>query len=291
MTQPSRVSRRRLPAPTDRLTVRRGLRVSPLCVGIVDDPRTVAAAFEAGINFFFLTADMHWPLYDATRRGLRQLFRARPAVRDEVVVAAACYPTQPDFNTTPFEEVVDAVPGLDRVDVALMGGAYGGDFMARYPIYARHRTSRHVGIRAIGATFHDREAVAPAVNHGLLDVAFTRYNPAHPGAREDLFPLLDRRAGTPLFNFTNSSGYVEPARRAELGVPADLWQPAPEDCHRFALSRPELAGLLCAPATPRRLRRIIDALARGPLSTDEEHILINLARLDAGEAELARDDD
>lgn len=283
--------RRRLPLPADRLTLRRGLRVSPLCIGIVDDPRTVAAAVEAGINFFFLTTDMHWPLYDATRRGLRALFRGRPSVRDEVVVAAACYPTQPDFNTTPFEELVDALPGLDRVDVALMGGSYGSDFMARYPVYVRHRAMRHAGIRAIGATFHDRGAVAPAVNHGLLDIAFTRYNPAHPGAREDLFPRLDRPASTPLFNFTNSMGYVEPARRAALGVPADVWQPAPEDCHRFALSRPELAGVLCAPATPRRLHRIIDALARGPLSTDEEHILINLARLDAGEAQLAVDDD
>lgn len=285
------MSRRRLPAPTDRLTLRRGLRVSPLCVGIVDDPRTVAAAFEAGINFFFVTADMHWPLYDATRRGLRALFRGRPSVRDEVVVAAACYPTQPDFNTTPFEEVVAALPGLGRVDVAVMGGSYGGDFMARYPVYARHRATGHAGIRAIGATFHDRAAVAPAVNHGLLDIAFTRYNPAHPGAREDLFPRLDRDARTPLFNFTNSMGYVEPARRAALGVPADVWQPAPEDCHRFALSRPELAGVLCAPATPRRLHRIIDALARGPLAADEEHILINLARLDAGDAVLEGDGD
>lgn len=278
--------RRRLPSPSSRLTLRRGLRVSPICIGIVGDPRTVEAAFEAGINFFFVTADMHWPLYAATRRGLRSLFRRGPSVRDEVAVAGVCYPTQPEFNEAPFEELVAAVPGLGRIDVAVMGGAYGSDFFVRQPVYARHRATRYAGIRAIGATFHDRAAVAPAMNHGLVDIAFARYNPAHPGAREDLFPQIDRAARTPLFNFTNSSGYVGATRRAALGVPADVWAPAPEDCYRFALSRREIDGLLCAPATPRHLTRLLDALARPPLTEDETNILINLARLDSGEASL-----
>ena len=77
------------------------MRVSPICVGAVDDPRTVEAAFEAGINFFFVTTDMHWPVYEATRRGLRALFRARPGVRDAVVGAGVCYPTQAVFNAMP----------------------------------------------------------------------------------------------------------------------------------------------------------------------------------------------
>ena len=95
--------RRRLPRFTDRLRLSdTDLRVSPVCLGKVRSDRTIAAAFEAGINFFFLTADMHWPLYEASRRGLEKLIRSRRGIRDQIVVAAASYVTQPEFCTMPF---------------------------------------------------------------------------------------------------------------------------------------------------------------------------------------------
>lgn len=280
------MTRRGLPAASDRLLVGQHLHVGPLCIGIVRDPRTVAAAFEAGVNFFFVTTDMHWPLYEATRRGLRDLLRARRGRRDDIVVAGVCYPTQPEFNRMPFQELIDAVPGLERVDVAVMGGVYAHDLLNRLPVYQDQRATGAAGIRAIGASFHDRRAVAPAVNHGLVDLAFIRYNPAHPGARDDMFPLLRRRRQTPIYNFTNTHGYVDPSRRRELGVPKEVWVPDIPDFYRFALSRPEIAGVLCAPSTPREIRTLVDALGRGPLDEDEQNILVNLAALDAGEAVL-----
>ena len=94
-----------------------GLRVSPFCLGIVGEPATVSAAFDAGVNFFFVTADMHWPLYEHTRRGLADLLARGRGVRDKVVVAGVCYPTQPEFCAMPFEELAAAVPGLKTLDV------------------------------------------------------------------------------------------------------------------------------------------------------------------------------
>src|SRR5436190_890300 len=65
-----------LPRMTDRLDLgSKGLRVSPFCLGRVKSPDTVLAAFDAGINFFFVTADMHWPGYENLREG--RLFRHR----------------------------------------------------------------------------------------------------------------------------------------------------------------------------------------------------------------------
>ena len=281
--------RRRLPQFIDRISLRRGLKVSPFCIGIVRNPTTVSAAVEAGVNFFFVSTDMHWPYYDATRRGLAAFLRGAPRRRDEIVVAAVCYPTQPEFNRMPFEELIDAVPGLQRIDVAVMGGSYANDFMARLPVYLEHRQAAFAGTRAIGATFHDRTAVAPAANHRLIDIAFARYNPGHPGAREDLFPRLSTAARAPLFNFTNTGGLVGAARRKALGLPSGLWAPDVTDYHRFALSRPEIAGLLCSPRTPREVHSLHDALQRGPLSDEEERLLIDLAALDRGDAELAEE--
>jgi len=55
-----------------------GLRVSPFCLGRTASADTVVAAYEAGINFFFVTADLHWPLYDGIRRGLAKPLQCNP---------------------------------------------------------------------------------------------------------------------------------------------------------------------------------------------------------------------
>src|SRR5262245_34055395 len=99
-------ARSAFPKLTDRLALgRKGLRVSPICLGLAYDAATVSAAFDAGVNFFFLTADMHWPLYEHTRRGVADLLSRGGGIRDQIVVAGACYPTQPEFCTMPFQEL------------------------------------------------------------------------------------------------------------------------------------------------------------------------------------------
>lgn len=279
---------RSLPQLTDR--IRLGdtqVSVSPFCLGWVHSPRTIAAAFEAGINHFFLTADMHWPVYEASRRGLRSLFASRRGVRDDVVVTVACYVTQPDFCSVPFQEVIDSVAGLGHVDVAVMGGVYATDFLQRQAVHAGHRRVGRYGVRAVGATFHERSLVPQAVSGRLVDVAWTRYNPLHVGARTDVFPELPRSKAVPLFGFNSTVGYVPPRRRRELGVGPEYWQPSVTDYYRFALTRPHLRGLLCALATPAEVAALARALEEGPLTREEEQFLIDLARLDAGEVELA----
>jgi aryl-alcohol dehydrogenase-like predicted oxidoreductase len=284
--------RSRLPRPSDRIAFgRTGIRVSPLCVGLVDDPTTVPAAFDAGINFFFLTADLHWPVYEATRRGLARLFKRGRRVRAQTVVAVCSYATQPEFPAGALAEVVDAVPGLGHIDLAVMGGAYADEMLERLPVFEQMRAERYLGITAIGASFHDRQAALTAVNHDLVDLAFIRYNPAHPGARHDLLPHLKRSRRAPVFNFTNTHGYVNPRHYKALGLTRDFWRPAVTDYHRFALTRPEIDGLLCAPATPAEITGLIAALRTGPLDAEEEQYLIDLAELADGRARLAPEQD
>lgn len=285
-----RRARRRLPRLTDRLRLgETPLRASPICLGAVGADRTIAAAFEAGVNCFFITADMHWPLYEASRRGLRKLLATRKGIRDEIVVVVACYVTQPDFCTMPFAEVLAAVDGLGHIDVALMGGVYGHDFMPRHAVYAEHKRLGRFGVRAIGASFHERRLVPPAVSHGLVDMAFTRYNPAHTGARDEVFPLLPEAPAIPLYGFTSTIGYVDGPRRAALGLGKGYWQPSVTDYYRFALTRRAINGVLCSTRTPRELQALARALESGPLSADEEDFLVSVHRLATGEAALVTD--
>jgi hypothetical protein len=252
---------------------------------MVSDPGTVAAAFDAGINFFFVTADMHWPVYEELRRGLRQLLARGHAIREQIVIAAVCYPTQPEFCRWPFQELLDALPELDHLDLLIAGGAYAGEFAARLPVYQQHRRTNFLGAQAIGATFHDREEARQAMTDDVVDIAFVRYNPRHPGAREDLFPHLSAATSTRLFGFKSTFGYVPPTDMTALGLSGDVyWHPHIIDYYRFALSRPEMDGLLIGPATPDEVTALADALQKGPLDEEEETYLMHVALVAQGKA-------
>jgi hypothetical protein len=269
-------------ALTDRLSLGSGLRVSPFCLGLVADPEIVVAAFDAGLNFFFVSADMHWPLYEPVREGLRRLLARGSAVREQLVVAVVSYVTQPEFCYAPFYEVLEALPGLGHVDLGVIGGSYASDFMTRLAQYER----RPAGMRAIAASFHQREAAATAISHGLLDLAFVRYNAAHAGAEHDLFPRVAAERRTKLFNFKSVSGYVPGARLDELGLPPGKWRPEPHDHYRFALRRPELDGVLCALDSVAQIDALSKLLAGPELTEDEAEYLKTLAALDAGQLTL-----
>ncbi len=273
--------RQLLPKPTDRLPLgSSGLRVSPLCLGMTADPETVLAAWEHGVNFFFLTADLHWPLYDGLRKGLAKLLDGNRARRDEVVVAVVSYLDNPLFASLQFNEVIAEVPGLERVDV-IVAGAVAGDasFHSRLASMAAARQTRLHGARAIAASFHQRTLAAAADYYGLLDASFVRYNAAHPGARRDLFPYLRPARACPVFNFKSVMAQVTPEQFAALKLPAGYWLPEACDYYRFVLTRPEIDGVLCAPQSPEQMRALVKALERGGVSREEEEYMLWLSGL------------
>jgi hypothetical protein len=266
------VVRDQLPQPGARLRLGGALQVSPICVGMVARPEVVTTAFDAGINFFFVSADMHWPLYHAMRRGLEMLLERGGGIRDDIVVAGVSYATQPEFCVAPFHELLASVRGLGRLDVLIAGGAYGGELATRLPIYRRHRETALCGARAIGVTFHDRAAAAAEATRGDAELCLARYNSLHRGARDDLFPHVAARRAL-LFNFNSTFGYVAPERFAALGLDPETWVPDVSDHYRYAFSPPEVDGLLCRLDVEEHLLALVDALAQGPLAPEEcEHL-------------------
>ncbi|HVP62337.1 MAG TPA: hypothetical protein VMT11_17395 [Myxococcaceae bacterium] len=268
-------SRKSLPLPGDRLLLGpAGLQVSPFCLGLVRDPRTVLDAFDAGINFFFLSLDLHWPLYEGTRRGLAALL-ARNSIRDRIVVGVVSYLDQPLFHNFQAQELIDSVEGLGRTDLLIAGAVSNHlGFGPRIHSLAVLRSFGHAGATAIGATFHERLYALQAVQSGTVDIAFCRYNSAHSRARADLFPYLPSPRRTLVYGFNSVSSL--PSLPVSHGRSPE-WVPAISDHYRFALTRPELDGILCAPKTPGELRELIDALGKGPLRPQEEDVMISLS--------------
>src|SRR5579875_654270 len=247
-----------------------GLPVSPLCFGLVPDPRLVPAAFDMGLNFFFLTADLHWPLYEGLRRGLEMLLERRPSIRDEIVVAVVSYLDQPMFQYLQFGEVLASVRGLGRVDVLVAGAIpHQPSLQARQPSLQSARAAGVPGSHAIGASYHDRPTALQAMNEDALDVHYIRLNSGHPGARTDLFPALQTGRRCLLYNFTSMLGRVTPARFAELNLGPSCWLPSATDYYRYVLTNAAVDGLLCAPRTMDELTALEGCLRAAPLTPED----------------------
>jgi hypothetical protein len=279
LTASSRV-RQTLPLATDRIPLgRSGLSVSPICLGMTVSPETVIAAYEEGVNFFFVTADLHWPLYDGVRKGLAKLLAGSPSRRDQIVVGVVSYLDNPLFGALQFHEVTNEIAGLNRVDL-LIAGAVSSDqsFYSRVEAMSRARAAGQHGARAIGATFHQRPLALVAQQYGMLDISFIRYNSAHPGASRDLFPYLSGRS-IPVFNFKSTMSQVTPETFDKLNLGKTYWRPEACDYYRFVLTRPEIDGILCSPLQPGEMRQLAKALAQGPLTPDQEAYMIWLSSL------------
>ncbi|HNN91763.1 MAG TPA: hypothetical protein PKI03_05830 [Pseudomonadota bacterium] len=274
-----------LPSLRDRLPLgRSGLHVSPLCLGITTR-ETVPVAFAAGVNFFFLSNDLHWRLYEPLMAGIADLL-SNGVSRDEIVVAGVSYLSEPLFGYLQFNELLDAIPGLERVDVLLAGGVEAADFLPRYHRLAEAGQQRLWGCRAIGASFHDRVTARMAVCAGLLDIAYIRYNPGHPGAEEDLFPYFNQNKTSLVYNFKSTSGLLSLEQFQQLKLESRYKPTKITDGYRFALSRKEIDGLLASPQGAEQIAQLERALAAGPITPSRAAYMKNLVLLASGRAEV-----
>jgi aryl-alcohol dehydrogenase-like predicted oxidoreductase len=266
------------PKASQRLPLRpTGLSVSPLCIGITGTPNTIVSAYEAGVNFFLLSCDLHWPLYEQTRLGLARLLKDNRARRDEIVVAGVSYLDEPMFRYLQFQEIVDSVPGLQRIDVLLAGAVSSDASFAKIGWLQKARSQNHVGCSGIGATFHAKRFSLAANLESLIDIHYIRYNTGHPGARKDLFPHFRPDRSHLTFNFKSTMFRVSEERFRALGLSSDLWIPKPSDYYRFAMTHPTVDGILCSPQTPEELAELTQALEERPLTPDEEEYMIWLS--------------
>jgi hypothetical protein len=272
-------SRTRLPRPCDRLPIgQSGLSVSPLCLGMTS-AETVISGYEAGINFFFLTADAHWPYYEGMRAGLAKLLSGSKSRRTEIVVAVVSYLDEPFFHQAgQFEEAVDAVPGLGHADV-LIAGATTGRNLDRIESLSKFKESGYCGSRVIGASFHHRPSAVAMANAGRIDLAYIRYNTDYTGARVDLLPHLAANRENLVFNFKSIVFPVTPEEFLLLPPSDRRWLPEISDYYRFCLSHPGIDGILCSPSSPSQLEALVQTLHKEPLDLDGQEYMIRLAAL------------
>jgi aryl-alcohol dehydrogenase-like predicted oxidoreductase len=122
-------------------------------------------------------------------------------------------------------------------------------------------------VRQIGVTSHQRKLAARMAASGLLDVLMIRYNAAHRGAEQDVFPIT-QPAGLPLIAYTALRwGWL---LRATPGDPPRFSLPRAPDWYRFVLQHPAVSVALAAPQSRAELDENLKVLdTMGPLSDAE----------------------
>src|SRR5262249_54837965 len=122
-------------------------------------------------------------------------------------------------------------------------------------------------IRRIGLTSHQRQLAAEAARSGLLDLLMVRYNAAHRGAEQEVFPVTDA-LGLPVVVYTclRWGALLRPTPDDPPGfvVPrAPAW-------YRFALHSPSVTVALMAPESRAELEEDLTVLEMSaPLSRAE----------------------
>ena len=122
-------------------------------------------------------------------------------------------------------------------------------------------------VRAIGVSIHDRKRAGELAEDSPLDMLMVRYNAAHTGAEQDIFPYLDRRKPVIVaYTATRWRGLLKRPK----GWGGEVMTAA--DCYRFCLSNPYVDVVLTGPKNRRQLQENIETLRKkGPLSEEEDN--------------------
>ena len=120
-------------------------------------------------------------------------------------------------------------------------------------------------VRTIGASIHDRKRAGKLAEDSPLDMLMVRYNAAHTGAEQDIFPLRNKQKPAIV-------AYTATRWRRLLSRPKGWNGPVmtAADCYRFCLSNSHVDLVLTGPKNHQQLHENLRTLReKGPLSDEE----------------------
>ncbi len=239
---------------------RTGLRVGPLAVsgGYQVDARPLREALDRGVNYWY-----HGSL---RRPGMTQAIREVVAAgqRDRLVLVLQSYTRWGWWLERSFRKGL-AELGVERADVLLLGW-YNG--MPPASVMDRVEALRAKGLfRYLAVSSHERSMFPKFAADPRFDILHVRYNAAHPGAEEDVFPHMpaENRPGVVAYTATSWGQLIDPKR-----MPAGEKPLRGRDCYRFVLSNKNFHACMTGPRNAAEMTEALAALDEGPLTADED---------------------
>ena len=221
--------------------------------------RAVYRAIDEGLNYFFCYGfDTHMT------RVMRDILTRD---RERFVVSTGAYNLilgHPNLRRT-LEKRLRQLR-TEYIDVFLFLGVTKPRQFSEHIREELYRFREEGKIRSVAISTHDRKLAGKLAADGTLDVIMLRYNAAHRGAEEDIFPYLSpHKPGIVTYTATRW-GYLLKRPRT---WPKDGRIPTAGMCYRFVLSNPNVHVCLTAPRNMSELEENLSAVRLGPLSADE----------------------
>ncbi len=247
---------------------RTGLQVHRLGFAATYRPgrNVVRTALDRGINYFFgYGFDTH----------LTKTLRELPASeRQKLVISTGAYNLivgYPNLRRS-LEKRLRQI-GSEYIDVFLFLGV-NKEKQLTDEVREEFIKFRQEGkVRFIGLSCHDRKFVGRLAEDGWPDVTMIRYNAAHRGAEQDIFPHLEaHHPGVVGYTATRWTYLL----RRPKGWPKDGRLPTAGECYRFVLSNPNVHVCLNAPTNLKQLEANVAALNQGPLSPEDHAFMCEI---------------
>lgn len=221
--------------------------------------RAVYKAIDHGVNFFFCYG-FDTQLVRVLRRVLRQH-------RERFVVATGAYNLlvgHPNLRRS-LEKRLRQL-GTDYIDLFLFLGVTKGKQFSQQDREEFYQFRSEGKVHAVGMSCHDRKFAGQLAAQGSLDAMMVRYNAAHRGAEEDVFPYVQHHdPGIVSYTATRWRHLIH----RPAGWPKGERVPTAGMCYRFVLSNPNVHVCLTAPSNEVQLDENLAAVRQGPLPDDE----------------------
>ena len=215
-------------------------------------PADVEAALARGINY------LNWCGH---ADGLSEAIRGLGPGRRKVVIAAQYFVPKAKTPARVFESML-AELNTDHIDILTLywvetesqwesltapGGAW--------EYLAEQKRAGRLGM--IGLTSHQRNLAAKCAQTGKLDMLMIRYNAAHRGAEDDVFPVTSSLK-LPVVTYTALRWRALLKRTGH--DPPGFKPPSAAECYRFCLAEPRVSVVLAAPKNREELDHTLTLL-------------------------------
>jgi aryl-alcohol dehydrogenase-like predicted oxidoreductase len=213
-------------------------------------------AFERGCNYFY---------WGSLRRKAmkRAIHTIAPRHRDRLVVAIQSYSRWAGLLKRSVRKALAALR-IDYADVLILG-LYNKPPSRRLMDAVLGLKEQGV-VRFLAISCHHRPTFQQYIREGVFDILQVRYNAAHRGAEEEVFPYLptDDPPGVTTYTTTRWGSLLKSKK-----IPAELKRPTAVDCYRFALTHPAVHLAMTGPKTSDQMRENLTVLETDPMSPDE----------------------
>jgi len=237
-----------------------GLRVHRLGLSATYRPgkKTIYKAVDEGINFFFF-----FGMDNQMIAVLRDVMRHN---REKYVIATG--PPNLLGHGSPKRTLEKRLRQLrtDYIDCFLFLGVTKEKHFPEKVREELYRLREQGKVRGVGISTHNRKFAGKLCAEGALDFIMMRYNAAHRGAEQDIFPYLNQHnPGVISYTATRWTYLI----RRPKNWPKDGRIPTPGMCYRFVLSNPNVHVCLTSPRNSKELMQNLQSLQEGPLSEED----------------------